>query len=171
MLIGIHGKARSGKDTCADYLVENHRFKRYSFADPLKQGAQVMLDWGYEDVYGVRKDEVDPMYGFSPRYVLQTLGTDWGRVMLRDDIWIKVAESKVAQIERCVIPDIRFDNEANFIRENGGIVIHLTRQDAPQVEAHASEEGIYMNIEDYVINNDGTLTELYESLEGILQNL
>lgn len=169
-LIGIHGKARSGKDTVANYLVEKYEYERFAFADPMKMGMMEMLGWTWEHVYGVRKEEVDPMYGVSPRHALQTLGTDWGREMINKDIWIIAGLQKIKRMELCVIADIRFDNEADMVREAGGIIIHLNRDDAPEVRAHASEAGIMMKPEDWFIDNSSTLEDLYESIEVILDN-
>lgn len=170
-LIGIHGRARSGKDTAADYLVRYHGFERYSFADPLKAGIEVMLDWGSEHTHGDLKDQVDPTYGFSPRHAMQTLGTDWARDCLREDLWLVVADKKLEGKERVVIPDVRFDNEADFIRDKGGVIVHLHRSKIQKVEYHASEEGILMEKEDYFIKNDYSIEELEYSMYGIFENL
>ena len=75
-LIGIIGKKQSGKDTIADYLVQNKGFIKYSYAFPLKNGAMEIFGFTKEQVYGDLKEVVDPEWGVTPRKVLQIMGTE-----------------------------------------------------------------------------------------------
>ena len=88
-------------------------------------------------------------------------------------MWLRLADAFVDyhvmmnMFEECagvvgvVIPDVRFQNEANWIYGNGGHVIHIVRSGIDNVEAHISEAGIGMAPHDVVIINDGTIEELY----------
>jgi len=163
IIVGIAGKARSGKDTLANGLVDGMGFERYSFADPIKEMARVGLGLTQDQLYGDSKDKVDDLYGCTPRKILQTLGTEWGRELIDGNIWIKAMERKAAESGFMVVPDIRFENEADSIRRLGGIVVHITGRDG-SVESHKSESGVDVKDDDYVIENSGTLQEYEEKI-------
>jgi dephospho-CoA kinase len=168
MIIGLTGKARSGKDTVAAHLQEAYKFHHYWFSKPMKDACRSMFGWGDEHLYGELKEEVDQRYGISPRVALQTLGTEWGRNTINSDLWILRAQKEIEQHENIVISDCRFDNEAAAVISSGGIVIEIVRQDINQVAAHSSESGISSSLINYQIENNGTLQELYRSVDKFL---
>jgi len=179
ILIGITGKARSGKDTTADILSKRLGLIKYSFATPIKEAAKVMFGLTEEHVNGKLKEEVIPWLGVSPRRIMQTLGTDWGRDIIRGDIWVQIAKRRFEELSECldnifhcgmVIPDVRFENEADFVRENGGIVIHISRSSVQNVEQHRSEDGIEFKNGDIRIINDGSLEDLENTIESVILN-
>ena len=138
---------------------------KYSFADPLKQACAAMFGIPLEDFYDDDKKEiVNEFWGFSPRQMAQLLGTEGGRQLFRNDIWIKRAEifvNNLAPSCKVVIPDVRFENEAEFVRNNGGFIIHVKRQGVKPVSSHSSENGIWVEENDIMIENNGSLKELY----------
>lgn len=165
-LIGITGKARSGKDTAAKVLIEQRGLIKYSFADPMKDGVKAMFGLTDEHVNGNLKEEVIPHLGVSPRRILQTLGTEWGRGMIRSDLWVSLAQQKWEVIQAAtddtfhggmIVPDVRFEDEAAFIRENGGTLIHIIREDAQEIEGHVSEAGVEWRQGDTRIRNNCSL--------------
>lgn len=158
-LIGIHGLARSGKDEVGRILLSNmgEDWDRGAFADVPKR----MLNLMGVDTSDEAKDKDDPYYGVSVRKMMQTLGTDWGR-SLDEDIWIK-AFAKLYPKGKYVITDVRMENEAKFIRDNGGIVIHVKGRGGIET-THSSEAGIEVKDLDLVISNTGTLEELREGV-------
>ena len=165
MIIGLNGLARSGKDTAAEYIAWRYGFERYAFADPIRNMLRVgfgLTDWDFNE------GKEDPLeeWGVSPRYMMQTLGTDWGRERLRSDCWLKVAQRNVR--DNTIISDVRFNNEAQWIQDTGGLVIRITRDNAPTVAAHVSENGISETLIAYEIYNIGTKQELYDNLDEIL---
>lgn len=166
MLIGIAGRARSGKYTLAWRLAEKYGFQIYAFANPLKRVLAQLTGWGDEHLYGEWKDAIDPLWGFSPRVAMQKLGTEWGR-SLNPEFWLLVAERCMPQSGHVVISDVRFDDEAEFVRERG-LLIHLHRADAPQVTDHISEAGVEANAEDVILSNDGTIFDLYRKIDGLV---
>lgn len=174
MLIGIHGKAGAGKDTLADIFVKEYGYEKYSFAKPLKDAVKAIFGWDERHVNGELKEVNDPFYGFSPRHAMQTLGTEWGRVCLRNDLWTRIAQQIIYKKENIVIPDVRFDNEAEFILENKGLLLHVVRpsQETIGLSAHASERGItdIDKIAQRVIN-DGSISKLQiEAFEIIMRD-
>ena len=158
-IIGIAGKARSGKDTVANFIqLALGGIERYSFATPLKE----ML-WA-----GLKLADKDPateaLYGVTYRHLAQTLGTEWGRKLVGEDLWIQIAKKRVLGKE-VVITDIRMDNEADFVRKYG-FIINITRPDEDRevpvdVAGHSTERGIITDDDlDFFINNDSTIENL-----------
>lgn len=168
MIIGLTGKARSGKDTVAEHLAAAHGFHHYWFSKPMKDACRSMFGWGDEHLYGDLKEVIDPRFGVSPRVALQTLGTEWGRNIINSDLWILRAQKEMERHDCIVISDCRFDNEAEAVLAAGGIVIEVSREKANQVAAHSSESGISSKLITFHIENNGTLPELYKSVDDLL---
>lgn len=151
-LIGLYSPApQSGKTTLAEAL-HGHGYRRVSFADPLREMVGALLHWQGMDAVeatdrlrGARKAEPCPqLAGRSARYALQRLGTEWGRQLMGDSIWVEAALARAHSLMRAgqsvVIDDMRFPNEAAAIRGCGGLLIRITRPGvAPPPDAHASE--------------------------------
>ena len=125
-LIGISGKAGAGKDTLGKYLCDEYRCMHYYFAKPLKEGAKIMF--GLSDEQIENKEKVIEPWGMSPRKIYQLLGTEVGRG-IDVNIWVKNAEMFVKSVPgfTVVITDVRFDNEAFWIHNRGGVVINIVR--------------------------------------------
>jgi hypothetical protein len=177
-LIGLPGAAGAGKDTVADFIDdivaggwENPHY--VSFAHPLKQMVvQLLAHW---DVSAnaitdrVLKEQPIAGLGASPRKLMQTLGTEWGRKLISESIWIDTAERAIVQALRdgrmVVVTDVRFANEAELIHRHGGQVWRIDRPSAEPVAAHVSEQGLPAALVDRVIDNSGTLDELRAAVE------
>jgi hypothetical protein len=174
MLIGVAGKKRAGKDTAAKFLVQDHGFKAMAFAHPLKDAAKIIFGWGDEHVYGELKEVDDPFWGFSPRWALQHMGTEAMRKNIDDQIWVKATMRKALPMiekgENVVITDVRFPNEAQAILDAGG---QLWRVERPGLETsdHASETSLDdWDRWDQVIDNDGTISDLYSRVYEAVKN-
>jgi len=169
-LIGIAGRARSGKDTVANFIVAAIGGYRYSFADPIR-AMLTPLGVDMSDPYWqARKEDIIPALGVSPRRMMQTLGTEWGRNLINPDLWLVMAHQRLLRNgPGMVISDVRFENEAAWIRKHGGRIIHVIRPEAKAVEAHASEDGIEMQDTDARLFNSGTLEELQLSVRELLR--
>jgi hypothetical protein len=109
------------------------------------------------------KEEPVPGFGFSYRVAAQTLGTEWGRT-LSPTIWIDAARDRLAKRAALglstYVPDVRFENEADVIRELGGVMWHVERPGIEPVAAHASEAGVTFRDGDTLIQNDAGLPNL-----------
>lgn len=179
LLIGLHGLARTGKDTAARYLVAHYQLLAYAFANPLKDGLMLMFQLTDAHLNGDLKEQPLPGIGKSPRELMQLLGTEWGRQMVHPELWLKLArlhldnmlELQDGHIPGFVISDVRFDNEAQWIRDQGGTVVHLVRSSAPGVNPHSSESGIAIQDNDQVIHNDADLQNLYAQLDHLILTL
>lgn len=168
IVIGLTGRARSGKDTVAEYLVADHGFKQVAFAGLLKEAAGLLFGLSYDQLHGGLKEVVDPYWGRSPREILQLMGTESFRCVFGDDFWVKALERRVGQAEKVVVSDVRFDNEAEWVRAQGGQVVRLVRDSAEAVRSHVSEAGVHESLVDWAVENNGSLLDLYQGVQSIL---
>ena len=168
LLIGLTGPARCGKSTAQTIIADRFGLARINFADPLKDGLGAMLGLNERHLAGELKEAPLPWLGKSPRELMQTLGTEWGRELVANDLWVRVARQRLALMEDtegdafqgAVFSDVRFPQEADFIRRHGGTVIHLYRTGNADVRPHISEAGIALHKHDQLITNGGDLDEL-----------
>lgn len=161
-LIGITGRARSGKDTLASFIIAAQGGYRYSFADPIRAMLIPLgVDMG-DPYWASRKEEIIPALGVSPRRLMQTLGTEWGRHLINPDLWLLMAQQRLLHHgPGMIIPDVRFENEAAWVRKYGGRIIHLKRDSVTPIEEHVSEAGVeFVPETDMVLTNNGTLEEM-----------
>ena len=146
-LIGIGHRKRSGKDTAAKILMEgNPMVKRVAFADLLKAGVNLWHGWDERHSDGDLKEVVDPYYGYSPRYAYVNIGTDCIRDHHSRTFWVdcalRVARKWRAAGYDVVITDVRFPNEADMIKAEGGVVWKTDRPSMPPLDMendHVSE--------------------------------
>lgn len=209
MIIGLVGLAGSGKDTVADMLQRFHGFRKVAFADPLKRIARDVYDFTDEQLWGPSeyRNAADLRYPretspggvvnyLSPRYALQTLGTEWGRDCYADtwvDMGIRIArelldpnggkdyDAKVGVFRSTCPPpagvvfsDCRFVNEERKIKAAGGKVVRIVRPGAGLAGAaglHASEVEQLQIKADVEIVNAGTLDELRENVRGMVESI
>jgi len=160
-IIGISGKAGSGKDTLGQYISEHYGYQRESCARPLKEALNVLFGWTMEQWNDREwKEQIIPGYSVSPRYLAQTLGTEWGRNLIDSDLWIKLLTAKIKFPS--VITDIRFPNEAKFVKENNGLLIRIFRE-SPSVGNHPSEQ---LDFEvDLFLDNSWEISDLFDLFE------
>lgn len=135
-LIGLTGYSRCGKDTMADYLVENYNYKKIAFADLLKEVCKLLFSFSNDQLYGDSKEDIDEFWGISPREILQFFGTKIFREKINEimpsiqnDFWIKALSKKLKILldngERIIITDLRFKNEEIFLKQNGAYIIKI----------------------------------------------
>ena len=177
-IIGLTGPAGAGKDTVADMLQSIHLMPRISFADPLYRALSAMLDI---PVSTLRKRETKELpiegLGVSPRFLLQTLGTEWAREVVAKDWWVKIAKLHIDKMappgfnRPVVITDVRFQNEVDFVRAEGGVIVAIYRKAAQPVAKHASENPDIWSQADWEINNDGSFTDLEYAANEMVEEL
>jgi hypothetical protein len=160
-VIGIAGPARAGKDTICRLIIAHIGGYRYSFADPIRAMLKAGFGIDMSDPYWIEnKENVIPALGKSPRQLMQTLGTEWGREMVNKDLWLILGLNQIASTgPGMIIPDVRFQNEADWVRKHGAL-IHVRRDAAPVVAAHESEAGITPLEHEPVFINNSTIEGL-----------
>lgn len=178
-LIGITGRKGSGKDTIGKYLVEKYNFKRLAFADPLKDACKIIFGLTDEQLYDNKKKEViDNYWKYTPRYILQKVGTELFRNTLSKelkyiskDIWIRSVEKSILDnikkgYNKFVITDVRFYNEHNFITDNNGTIIKVIRPSLMNDKnIHSSEIMTDYFPADITLVNNGDIIDLYNLFE------
>jgi len=175
MIIGLCGLAGSGKDEVSAILSRRHRFAAISFAGPIYKAVSEITGLSPAQLkHREAKEQPIAWLGKSPRELLQTLGTEWGREMVRDDIWIRIAMRRAAEYTHVAVTDVRFTNEAEAIVDAGGQVWRVERPGAGLGGAageHASEAGIPDHLVNQVIRNVGTLDDLEEAVDAACHSL
>lgn len=170
-IVAFAGPAGSGKDTAGQYLIDKYGFKRLSFAGPIYDALESM-GFGRPSTQE-EKEAVLPWLGVSWRHMAQTLGTEWGRMLVHANLWIKIAEQRIrGEGGRFVITDLRFENESALVREMKGIVCHLEGRAHEMAEGtldHASEAGIHILDGDTQVDNSTTLEELHTQLDQVVR--
>lgn len=178
-LIGLYSSApQSGKSTVASYLTE-HGFYNIPFAGPLKRMIRTFLvQVGYgpdtiEHLITEGKEEKIPGIDVTPRHLMQTLGTEWGRTCVHPDVWLQCWQTTATRYIKSGTPvacdDVRFPNEAELIRSLGGELWLVERSSARRSTEHASEGGLdNFPVFDRRIVNDGSLLDLYQQVRQIL---
>lgn len=177
-IIGITGRKYHGKDSVARELtLQGFTVKR--FAGPLKAMLRAFyIEHGVEPATIYRKIEGDLkehpcslLRGKTPRYAMQTLGTEWGRQLIADDLWTESLAHRAEGIDKVVVPDVRFPNEADTLARLDG---ELWRVDAsgrvPETAGsdHSSETSVDSLAVHKEISNDGTLFELSVAVKAAL---
>jgi len=172
MVIALTGLMNAGKSTVADYLVTQHGFAHLKFAHGLKSMLRT-LGLTEDEIEGARKElPCDKLNGRSPRYAMQTLGTEWGRVCMGQDFWVNLLVQKVQRFfahEHVVIDDCRFPNEARAVQQDlGGKVWRISRGVGTVASMHASEVDQIGVVADTVVLNNGTIDDLLSKVDLLL---
>lgn len=173
-IIGLTGAAGAGKDTVRE-LLEQQDYRGMAFADPIRSMLGALLSHaGLGPSWMTERDLKErnlPHLGISYRELAQTLGTEWGR-HLHPDFWLRVASLFVEDWSadtRFVLSDVRFANEAAWVRQHVGQIWRIERPGLRPVRDHISERG---DIEaDLVIRNHAGLDALQHQVQQALQGL
>jgi hypothetical protein len=183
IVVGLAGGKRVGKDTTAGILIE--KFKNVypvhtiAFADPIKDMLKVLLNYtGMNDANFaslVNCNEKDtrllPVVDSTYRTLAQTLGTEWGREMIKGSLWVDVVRKRINRLEGVIIvTDVRCENEASLIREMGGMVLHISRERGfESQDSHKTESGIVVHndLGDMSISNNTSIDALRTKLDLI----
>lgn len=145
LLIGISGKKRSGKDTlCQSLLNRLDNSVRVAFADQLKEEVA--------EACGVSLEYLEH-HKANFRYILQGWGTEFRRQLTGLNYWIEQLDNCVAAwhlgSDFIIIPDVRFQNEHAYVKQNGGIMIRINRPDMVSTDTHPSETDLDSAVFDF----------------------
>lgn len=175
--LAFMGRARSGKDTAAAFLVQKHAYTRLAFADPLKAMAlsvDPFIPTGYGVTVRLQSLVADVGWEYAKdrfpevRRVLQHLGQ-----AVRDadpDFWVDRLMRKVHAAAGwhlpIVVTDVRYPNEADALRAEGFMLVRIVRPGAG-TRAHYSEEALSDYPADALISNNAGLDSLYAQTEAL----
>lgn len=173
MIIGLSGKARAGKDTVAAILVEDYGFTRLAFADVIK-ACVYTLD-PIISLSGLRLQYLVDSNGWEAakefpevRRLLQVFGSEVGRELIDEQIWIEMTMSGIKAGSNIVISDVRFKNEAEEIKYQGGQVWRITRAINADNDNHLSETQLDSWNFDHYVPNNGTMEDLKKEVKDIM---
>ena len=189
MIIGISGKAGSGKDTAAKMLevlyanpdisyedFANKRYKNFAdiqivhFADSLKETAQVLFRIGeWETNTQEGKKTTINWIGKTVRELLQGIGQGL-RDAIDPDLWVKILFANTEDWSNYIIADVRYPNEIYAIKKRNGVLIRIDRKGAGAGN-HSSETALDDYKEwDVHIENNGSIEDLFEAMKIFIKN-
>jgi hypothetical protein len=168
-LIGLVGRKQHGKDTVYKLIERNTtlRVKRFAFADPLKYELAAACNVTVQEIEGNKE---------RFRLGLQWWGTEFRRGK-NPEYWVNqlrqalIDELDFGDAELAVITDCRFRNEAEMVREQGGILVRVVRPGFTMGDHHASEAEVDQITTDHTIMNDSDIVALEYQAKGFLGSL
>ncbi len=170
MILALGHKAGVGKSAACEYLARTYSFLSDAFAFSLKESVKIKFGWTDDDLK-FKKEIVDPFWGISPRRACQLEGTEAGRNVFGEDVWIKTLKKRMTlnPTRNYAISDLRFPNEAEFVKKQGGLVIRLDRDIVGTEEEHVSETALdgYTGW-DMVLENNFEIERLWAALDLIV---
>lgn len=172
-LLAFTGKAGAGKSTALECLkdLQYHPLALKKLASPLYD-MQEMIYARIKPIYE------RPVNFTKDRFLLQFLGTEWARKTISDTIWVDLWKQEIERFYKAsnnlevepifVCDDVRFDNEAEAVKSLGGHIIQIVsnaeRIEVQGIPNHASENGVDLKYIDYIIENNGSIDDLKQSL-------
>ncbi|MCW2078038.1 UNVERIFIED_ORG: hypothetical protein M2193_000213 [Bradyrhizobium japonicum] len=192
-VVGLAGFAQSGKTTAALYLEKKYGIRRKHIAEPLRAMLAVLLqangmssDEITRYLVGDLKEQVIPCLGVTSRYAQITIGTEWGRQLISQDLWANTWGRGIAEGESVMNDSVRFPNEAAAIRKLGGVVIMIKRPGTKPAKFKWGKLGEFLydrfglmwgvhdseRIDrikpDFIIHNDASVEQLQVDLDSAL---
>lgn len=178
MLIGICGKANSGKDTVGDYIVQKYNFKKISLADPIKRLVKDVFVLDDHTVYDriVREQPLENWPNWTVRKLLQFIGTELFRNNIDDAIWVRSLWYRIQNDKgnNYVVTDVRFNNELQFFKDHSKkgefICLKIIRPGCDgKVGLSGHESEAYDLPGDFEIINDGNFQDLYNKIDNVMK--
>ncbi len=176
-IIALSGYRRCGKDTIADYLVDNCDFHKVAFAEPLRRALAEIITTDLVD-----KSTGERVSGY--RKMMMTLGHEWGRKTIDENILVLKLNQTICQLiddgkTNIVISDVRYQNDDIYSRAIGAKRWHITNKnvDVP-LQTLMSKCMHYLHINriaesdrplphndgDIIIDNSNDLISLYNKI-------
>lgn len=186
MLIGIVGKAQSGKDTIAtlmkDMFLEQYKinFELVAFAAYLKELCGKHFNLTHEQLYGDKKEWYDvnrPKVGgscWNARDIMQFVGESVRSIDY--NFWVKELDRRIKGFGNVIITDVRHFNEFEYVKNNNGYMLNIQREIRKEIatNTHISEvalDGYESSRYDFVIVNSHTVDELKIVVESTVDML
>jgi hypothetical protein len=180
-IIGLVGPIGVGKTTLGLGLIKAQGFISWGFATALKRALIAFVEvqgCSHENAldmfYGKSKEQPSEFFnGKTPRWAMQTFGTEWGRNLISLDLWVNAWERAVQSFgpnAKIVVDDVRHLNEAEAIRKLGGKIILLQRT-SHTAGVHSSEQEFMKIAEDATLQNYGTEEQLMENFQKVWERI
>lgn len=174
VILLISGKANSGKDTVANYLVNNFSFIKFAFADELK--------FFVSKKYNIDKSLLFSQQG-KKKLVTDTLTVRdvlikeaMSKKLQDNNYWVNIIIEKISKLDNkknIVISDFRFPNEFSELSKlySNVITINVIRDKGSENINDISETSLQDFSFDYKLNNNSTLENLYKNTDNLLQKI
>lgn len=167
-VVGLAGYRGSGKSTAAQRFAAKHDFLITHLAGPIKE---MLMALGFSraelDDPVLKEKPSGKLCGRSPRFAMQTLGTEWGRNIVGNEIWLELWLRKVVKLidqgHQVVVDDIRFKDEIEAVESLDGEVIWIGRTGYGASD-HVTESDL-VSLCGYAIINDGEIADLYQAVD------
>lgn len=192
VLIALCGDIGAGKGTVREILEENFDFHGFSVVEPIIKAARGVfgnLDLDYFEDRELKETPTPRMFGKSPRDIMRTLGTEWGRELIHKNIWVELLLREISRTRHehtilesdqflAVVDSIRFDNEYELLKkyaEENDMVFEAWRVIRPgnpyidKMSGHASDKGLSGNLETVGVGNVGSLLNLKLEVAEVLR--
>lgn len=180
-LIVLAGRKGSGKDTAAEALV-SQGYEVVKFAGALKAMLRTFLEYvnvpSAEIERAIEGDlkefPLNRLGGQTMRYAMQTLGTEWGRDLIHQDIWVNACVDRCQALlrsgKKVVVTDARYENEVNALRNIDARIYRIVRPSSIAVDPHPSEAFIDRLRADAAFVNDSTIPALHKQLLDLVNS-
>lgn len=172
-----------GKSTVAKYLAATHRCVLEKMAGPLKAMLRCLLyhhpEVKFKDVDrmiegDLKEQPCDALMGKTPRWAMQTLGTEWGRNQIGEDLWVRLAVARI-QDHLCngqsvVVDDVRFPNEVSALKmlPFRSTLCRVVRPGTKVTSEHSSE-GALSGMTEWYIDNSGSFAYLQAEVDAMVR--
>lgn len=173
-VIGLSGYGQSGKDTIGNVLVNEGHYVRASFADYIREALyalnpQANQEARIQDLVNSHGWEQTKVQHPEVRGLLQRLGSEVGRNMLGENVWVDLTFRNLPDGSKVVVTDCRFPNEADTIKRLGGQMWRVRRPNYGPVNNHPSETALDDWKFDRVFENTGSMAELQERVSELIR--
>jgi len=170
MLLGVSGPPGSGQKLVAQFL-RHYGFMHYGFSAPVLRAVVALFGLSPTQLEGPAKYQVLPRFGLAPHRIVQDLGA-FVRAHFGEELLLTLAGTVIEGARICgkplVIMDVETERQAAFLREQGGRILHLSRNVASGVPSYAASGGLVKEETDLVVMNDTTITALYQKVAASL---
>jgi dephospho-CoA kinase len=171
-LICLTGYKQVGKDTLADFLVENYGYINMKFATPIKETVKFLFNLTDEDLEE-KKELINEKWKVSPRLLTQFVGTEMFQYKLQEIMphigryfWVNKFIEELETIyekdknAKVVVSDLRFIHEYEKLKEymcNDILVITINNNRIIPNDTHISENEFQKIKPDYIIQNNDSI--------------
>lgn len=185
IIIGINGKAQSGKDSVATLIQESMSLaevRRLAFAQKLKESFAALLgipvEWlellktsdsviKIHPSYDLPMEMVESLWEIEMtfRVALQRYGTEAHRDIFGDNFWVEQAFNNIPVSDIVTITDVRFPNELEAVKDHDGFLVKVLRNKPGCDDSHPSEQDLPDDEFDWILDNTGTYDDLRHNVD------
>jgi dephospho-CoA kinase len=179
-IIAICGKKRSGKDMISNYISSKYNYTNKKISEDLKAIIKILFNFNDSQIETDEKDVIDPLWGIKPRQSMQFLGTEIMQFKIQEllpkvqrKFWITsfINKNIINNQQKIIISDLRFLHEFEELKKFNAFIIRVERNqnNSSSCDEHISEKEYLQIPTDIVIQNDGTIKDLYNKINELPQ--